>query len=222
MAERGSELDGAFVIRWVREAAEAIHEQRDYLTQLDAAIGDADHGLNMDRGFTAALGKVEGAGAQQPGELLETVGTTLVLSVGGAAGPLYGSAFRQMGRALDSETFDAERLLVLLRAALEEIRRLGAAQIGDKTMVDALSPAIDAFERALRSGDDLPGAAGRARAAAEEGMRATVPLQARKGRASYLGPRSVGHQDPGATSTAMLFAALERALPDRKPDRKKG
>jgi dihydroxyacetone kinase-like protein len=124
---------------------------------------------------------------------------------------LYGSAIRQMGRALDvSESFDAEGLLVLFRAALEEIQRLGAAQPGDKTIVDALVPAIAAFERALRSGEDLVGAAGRARAAAEDGMRATVPLQARKGRASYLGPRSVGHQDPGATSTALLFTALER------------
>jgi len=204
-------LDGSFVVCWVREAARAIHEQRDYLTQLDAAIGDADHGLNMDRGFAAALAAVEGADGRPPGELLEAVGTTLVLSVGGAAGPLYGSAIRQMGRMLDAPTFDAEALLVLLRAALEEIQRLGAAQVGDKTIVDALSPAIEGFERGLRSGDDLGAAAARARAAAEEGMRSTVPLQARKGRASYLGPRSVGHQDPGATSTAVLIAALERA-----------
>lgn len=211
MEDEERSLDGVFVTRWIEEAARAIHEQRDYLTQLDAAIGDADHGTNMDRGFTAALAKIEGDPGLAPGELLEAVGTTLVLSVGGAAGPLYGSAIRQMGRALDSKTFDAERLLVLLRAALEEIQRLGAAQIGDKTIVDALSPAIDAFERGLRSGDDLVGAVGRARGAAEEGMRATVPLQARKGRASYLGPRSVGHQDPGATSTALLIAALERA-----------
>jgi dihydroxyacetone kinase-like protein len=205
-------LDGAFVTTWVREVARSVHEQRDYLTQLDAAIGDADHGVNMDRGFAAAVEKLDEDHDRRPGELLETVGTTLVLSVGGAAGPLYGSSIRQMGRALaDSETFDAEGLLVLLRAGLEEIQRLGAAQPGDKTIVDALAPAIDAFERGLRSGDDLAGAAGRARLAAEEGMRATIPLQARKGRASYLGPRSVGHQDPGATSTALLIAALERA-----------
>jgi dihydroxyacetone kinase-like protein len=207
-------LDGSFVVRWTREAARAIHDQRDYLTQLDAAIGDADHGLNMDRGFAAAFGKVEGDGDRPPGELLETVGTTLVLSVGGAAGPLYGSALRQMGRGIDAATFDAEGLLVALRAALEEIQRLGAAQLGDKTMVDALSPAIEAFERGLRSGRGLAAAAGKARAAAEEGMRATIPMQARKGRASYLGQRSVGHQDPGATSTALLLGALERASED--------
>jgi dihydroxyacetone kinase-like protein len=170
----------------------------------------------MDRGFTAAVAKLEGTDGSAPGELLETVGTTLVLSVGGAAGPLYGSAFRQMGRALDSPTFDPEDLLVLLRAGLEEIQRLGAAKVGDKTIVDALVPAIDAFERGLRSGDGLRGAAARCRAAAEEGMLATVPLQARKGRASYLGPRSVGHQDPGATSTAILMAALERAAGGRQ------
>jgi dihydroxyacetone kinase-like protein len=204
-------LGGAFVARWIQEVALEIHEQRDYLTQLDAAIGDADHGLNMDRGFAAAVAKIEGETSRPPGELLETVGTTLVLSVGGAAGPLYGSAIRQMGRALTSNRFDPETLLVLLRAALEEIQRLGAAQVGDKTIVDALVPAIAAFERGLRGGDDLRAAVGEARAAAEEGMRATVPLQARKGRASYLGPRSVGHQDPGATSTAILIAALERA-----------
>ena len=206
-----NQLDGGFVLRWMREMAGDVHEQRDFLTQLDAAIGDADHGINMDRGFAAALAKLEAEPDGPPGDLLETVGTTLVLSVGGAAGPLYGSAIRQMGRALDgSKTFDAEALLLLLRAGLEEVQRLGAAQVGDKTIVDAFSPAIDAYERGLRSGDDLVGAASRAHAAAEEGMRATIPLQARKGRASYLGPRSVGHQDPGATSMTMFFAALER------------
>jgi phosphoenolpyruvate---glycerone phosphotransferase subunit DhaL len=212
LVTRTERLDAAFVARWVGHAAREIHKNRDYLTQLDAAIGDADHGVNMDRGFAAALQRIDEDANIRPAALLELVGSTLVLSVGGAAGPLYGSAIRQMGRALDvSESFDAEDLLVLFRAALDEIQRLGAAQPGDKTIVDALVPAIDAFERALRSGDDLAGAAGRARAAAEDGMRATVPLQARKGRASYLGPRSVGHQDPGATSTALLFTALEHA-----------
>ncbi len=207
-----NQLDGGFVLRWLREMAGDVHDQRDFLTQLDAAIGDADHGINMDRGFAAALAKLEAEPDGPPGDLLEAVGTTLVLSVGGAAGPLYGSAIRQMGRALDgAKTFDSEGLLVAFRAALEEVQRLGAAQVGDKTIVDALSPAIDAYERSLRSGDDLVGATRQAHAAAEEGMRATVPLQARKGRASYLGPRSVGHQDPGATSTTMFFAALERA-----------
>lgn len=201
------------VKRWIGLTAKGVHEHRDFLTQLDAAIGDADHGINMDRGYAAALAKVEDMDPAGPGELLETVGSTLVLAVGGAAGPLYGSALRHMGRALgDVEAFDAERLLVGLRAALEEIQRLGAATVGDKTIVDAFSPAIDAFARGLRSNDGPNGAAARAREAAEDGMRSTIPMQARKGRASYLGPRSVGHQDPGATSTAILFAGLEGAL----------
>jgi phosphoenolpyruvate---glycerone phosphotransferase subunit DhaL len=209
------QLGPRFVRRWIGAMAEGVSEQRDFLTQLDAAIGDADHGVNMDRGFTAAVAKLGELPEGVPGQLLESVGSTLVLSVGGAAGPLYGSAFRQMGRSLgDAETFDAEGLLTGLRAALEEIHRLGAATVGDKTIVDAFSPAIDAFARGLRSGDGGEAAGARARSAAEEGMRSTIPMQARKGRASYLGARSVGHQDPGATSTAIMFAALERALAD--------
>jgi len=209
VAER---LDGDFVRRWIVEAARGIREQRDYLTQLDAAIGDADHGANMDRGFEAALAGLSPVDGS-PGELLARVGDTLVLTVGGAAGPLYGSAFRCMGRELaDADVFDAEGLLSLLRAGLGEMKRLGAARLGDKTIVDAFEPATIAFERGLRAGEELGRAAARARAAAEEGMLATVPMQARKGRASYLGPRSVGHQDPGATSTMILFAALERAV----------
>ena len=207
-----------FVQEWIGLAAEGIREERDFLTQLDAAIGDADHGVNMNRGFAAAVTKLRETPDGLPSELLETAGSTLVLSVGGAAGPLYGSALRHMGRALgDSDTFDAEGLLAGLRAALEEIQRLGAATPGDKTIVDAFSPGIDGFARGLRAGEPWESAAARARAAAEEGMRSTIPMQARKGRASYLGSRSVGHQDPGATSTAILFAALERALGDEGP-----
>jgi len=211
----GQELGSGFVRRWIGHTAEGVRDQRDFLTQLDAAIGDADHGVNMDRGLVAAMVKLDDVGDDGPGQLLETVGSTLVLSVGGAAGPLYGSAFRQMGRALgDAPTFDAEGLLAGLRAALEEIQRLGAATVGDKTIVDAFSPALDAFARGLRSGEAPEEAGARARAAAEEGMRSTIPMQARKGRASYLGARSIGHQDPGATSTAIVFASLHQALSD--------
>jgi phosphoenolpyruvate---glycerone phosphotransferase subunit DhaL len=207
------DLDGSFVLRWVREAARTMHEQRDYLTQLDAAIGDADHGINMDRGLTAAAAEIESAdGAGVPGRMLENVGRVLVLSVGGAAGPLYGSAFREMGKALgELPGFDAEDLLTAMRAGLDEVRRLGAASEGDKTIVDAFVPALAGFERALRKGGDLAAASTAAHEAAEQGMKATTPMQARKGRASCLGIRSVGHQDPGATSTALLFGALERA-----------
>ena len=210
---RPERLDGAFVARWIDDVARQIHRNRDYLTQLDAAIGDADHGVNMDRGFAAALRRIDEDASRPPGALLEVVGTTLVMSVGGAAGPLYGSAIRQMGRSLDtSETFDAEDLLVLLRAALEEIQRLGAAQPGDKTIVDALAPAAGALRDAVATAQPLFLTVEAAAAAAEAGARATVPLQARKGRASYLGARSIGHQDPGATSVALIMRALERAV----------
>jgi phosphoenolpyruvate---glycerone phosphotransferase subunit DhaL len=206
-------VDAGFVRRWVEEIARSVTQERDHLTQLDAAIGDADHGVNLERGFTAVMSKLQGAAsdAQAPGQVLVTVGSTLISTVGGASGPLYGTAFRQAGKALgDGETVDPEGLAAALRAALEGVQKLGAAAEGDKTMVDALAPAVAAFEREVRAGRPVADAARRAREAAEQGMRDTIPMQARKGRASYLGPRSVGHQDPGATSTALVFAALER------------
>ncbi|HEY3264839.1 MAG TPA: dihydroxyacetone kinase subunit DhaL [Actinomycetota bacterium] len=207
----GRRLGGPFVLRWVERAAGVLHEQRDHLTQLDAAIGDADHGINMDRGFETGLTRVRESAGSPPGAMLVLLGETLILTVGGAAGPLYGSCLRAAGRSLgDEEAFDGEALLVALRAGLDEVVRLGAAAEGDKTIVDAYRPALSAFERGLRAGRGL-GALDVAREAAEGGMRATIPMIARKGRASYLGARSAGHQDPGATSTALLFAALEGA-----------
>ncbi|HET9723041.1 MAG TPA: dihydroxyacetone kinase subunit DhaL [Actinomycetota bacterium] len=209
-------LDSSFIRSWIRATAADVAAHRDYLTQLDAAIGDADHGVNMDRGFTAALLALEGDEASPPGRLLEAVGNAIVFKVGGASGPLYGTAFRGAASALgDSEIFGGEDLLSALRYALEGIQRLGAAVEGDKTIVDAWVPAVSAFERELRSGGSVAGAAARAAVAAEEGARETVPMQARKGRASYLGARSVGHQDPGATSAAMLFSALGRTARER-------
>lgn len=211
-ADGEARLDAGFVISWVEELATEVREHRDYLTQLDAAIGDADHGINMDRGLTAALAKAREMQAEPPGTVLEAVGLELVYTVGGAAGPLYGTGLRDMGRSLgDGPTFDPEDLLKALRAGLAAIQSMGAAAEGDKTIVDAFSPALAGLERGLRAGDPLLVALGRARRAAEEGVRATVAMQARKGRASYLGPRSVGHQDPGATSAALLFSSLERA-----------
>ena len=190
-----------------------LEAERDFLTQLDAAIGDADHGVNMHRGFTAVMARVEGATDATPGQLLKVAGRTFVSTVGGAAGPLYGTAFLQAGEALgDHATFGPRLLRDALRAALDGVQRVGAASLGDKTMVDALSPALGAFELELRMGGSLETAASGAREAAAEGMRATIPMQARKGRASYLGPRSVGHQDPGASSTALMFAALAHAV----------
>ncbi|MFL5799694.1 MAG: dihydroxyacetone kinase subunit DhaL [Actinomycetota bacterium] len=214
-------VDAAFVRSWVEEIATAIEVQRDFLTQLDAAIGDADHGVNMSRGFTAVRTRLADGAADgmAPGEFLTFVGSTLVSTVGGASGPLYGTAFRRAGKALgDRDDVDTDALAAGLRAALDGIQQLGAASEGDKTMVDALAPAVAAFERGVEEGASLADVATSAREAAEEGMRATVPMQARKGRASYLGPRSVGHQDPGATSTVLVLAALERVAVARAGD----
>lgn len=213
VAKGGSRtVDSAFVRSWIEEIASAVDEERDHLTQLDSAIGDADHGVNMQRGFSAAVAKLAAAEESlPPGKVLTTVGATLISTVGGAAGPLYGTAFREAGKAMgEGDQIDPSQLLAALRAALEGIQRLGAATEGDKTMVDAFAPATSAFAGEVEAGGSLVTATARAREAAEEGMRATIPLQARKGRASYLGPRSVGHQDPGATSTALIFSALER------------
>jgi phosphoenolpyruvate---glycerone phosphotransferase subunit DhaL len=202
------------VIRWLEESATAVRDQRDYLTQLDSAIGDGDHGLNMTRGFdsvTKALAAQDDS--LPPGRLLILAGKTLVSTVGGASGPLWGMALRRAGRALGDEAeFDSSQLILALDGALEGVVELGAAQVGDKTMVDALAPAVEALRHAIEAERPLPVAVSSAADAAEEGMRATIPLQARKGRASYLGERSIGHQDPGATSTALIVRALETAV----------
>jgi dihydroxyacetone kinase-like protein len=205
-------LDGAVVRRWVEEWAALVESNRDFLTQLDAAIGDADHGVNMHRGTSAAVATLRTMGGATPGTALEEVGTTIVYRVGGAAGPLYGSGFRQAGAALEDRPLDAEGLLAALRGGLEAIQQLGAAEPGDKTIVDAWGPAVEAFEEDLRAGGDAGSAATAAAKAAGDGVQATIPMQARKGRASYLGARSVGHQDPGATSAALLFEALARVV----------
>ncbi len=212
-------VDAALVRGWVAEVASSVASERDHLTALDAAIGDADHGVNLDRGFTAVtarLAESASPAASTPGAVLALVGRTLISTVGGASGPLYGTAFREMGKALGSEPSvpDAE-FAAAVRAGLDGVRRLGAAAEGDKTMVDAYAPALAALEEAVRAGQPLVTAVKGAAHAAEDGARATLPMQARKGRASYLGARSVGHQDPGAASTALLFAALQRAVEHR-------
>lgn len=211
--DRSSPVFDATTVRsWITLAGAEVAAQRDVLTQLDAAIGDADHGVNMDRGFQAALAPLATSDGTPPGELLRQVGATLMFRVGGAAGPLYGTAFREMGSFLgDAPTFGPQELLAALRAALDGVRSLGAAVEGDKTMVDAWIPAIGALDARIGRAP-LEEAFRSMREAAEAGAVATTPMQARKGRASYLGPRSVGHQDPGATSSAILFGALERAV----------
>jgi dihydroxyacetone kinase-like protein len=200
------------VTAWMREASAAVAAEADHLTQLDSAIGDGDHGVNMTRGFEAVVEAVDGV-EEPPGKQLILAGKTLVSKVGGASGPLWGTALRRAGRAVGgAEALDGGRLVDALAAGLAGVVELGAAEPGDKTMVDALGPAIEALRAALADGEPLDAAVAAAADAAEAGARATVPMQARKGRASYLGERSVGHQDPGATSTALIVRALGRAL----------
>ena len=197
---------------WVQAIAASMDEHKDHLTQLDSAIGDADHGVNMQRGFAAAVAALAGFEAATVGDVLVKTGTTLISVVGGAAGPLYGTLFRATGKQLAAPSVDAGAMLTALTSGLEGVQKLGAAVPGDKTMVDALIPALAALGEQVRAGADLRVAAASAADAAEQGMRDTVALQARKGRASYLGARSIGHQDPGATSTALIFRALAQVV----------
>ena len=197
---------------WISGYAAAIAEHRMELVKLDTAIGDADHGTNMDRGMRAAVEKVEAVEGDDIGAVLKAVGMALVSKVGGAAGPLYGTLFLQMGTATAGRTeLDLAGWADALEAGIKGVRARGKAELEDKTMVDALAPALDALREAERDGAELGDALRRSAAAAEEGMKATIPLEARKGRASYLGPRSVGHQDPGATSTHLLLQTASEA-----------
>jgi len=210
-------MDAATITSWMREINVVVRAERDHLVQLDAAIGDGDHGTNMVRGFEAVdlaiKGAVEADGGAPPGKLLILAGRTLVSTVGGASGPLWGSALRSGGRVLgDQPNFDGGQLVEVLAAALASVKDLGTASVGDKTMVDALEPAVETLRARLAEGVALDRALEDAASAAETGMRATIPIQARKGRASYLGERSVGHQDPGATSTALIVRALQKAV----------
>jgi dihydroxyacetone kinase-like protein len=207
-------VHAATVKSWMTAMAASVTEQEQYLTQLDAAIGDGDHGVNMRRGFDAVQEALAGQDDDvPPGRLLIVAGKTLVSTVGGASGPLWGSALRRAGRSLgDAREYDGPALVAALEEALAAVQELGAAAPGDKTMVDALVPAIAALRAAVDAGAPLADGLDAAAAAAEEGAHDTVPLQARKGRASYLGERSIGHQDPGATSTGLIFRALQQAV----------
>jgi len=202
--------DRACVLAWLRRSAQALHEQRQYLSDLDAAIGDGDHGINMDRGFTAVLDKLPAVAEADIGTILKTVGTTLVSTVGGASGPLYGTAFLRAGTALaGKQELQPSDIALGMDAALEGITARGRAQRGEKTMVDALAPAVDAFKASINAGQPVADALEVAAAAGEQGMLATIPLVATKGRASYLGERSAGHQDPGATSVTLFLRAMQ-------------
>ena len=205
-------MDSTTVRSWLHGIAESMRAERDHLVALDSAIGDGDHGTNMTRGFDAVELAIAAEPDAAPGRLLILAGKTLVSTVGGASGPLWGSALRSAGRSLgDRAELSGEQLVEALAAALASIRDLGAASPGDKTMVDALAPALDALRGRLAAGDPVDAALAAAEEAAGEGMRSTIPMQARKGRASYLGERSIGHQDPGATSSALIIGALRRA-----------
>jgi len=207
MADATATIDAAAMERWIRAFAAAVAENEELLTRLDSAIGDADHGSNMARGMKAVLAKLDGGPPGGPAAVLKQTGMTLVSSVGGASGPLYGTFFLRMaGTAGTADAIDQAGFAAALRAGVEGIVARGKAEAGDKTMYDALAPAVDALDAAM-GGDDFSGALRAAADAAAAGRDATTPLQARKGRASYLGERSIGHQDPGATSAALLVAA---------------
>jgi phosphoenolpyruvate---glycerone phosphotransferase subunit DhaL len=202
-------MDAAFFRAWLAEAGTVIEAQRDHLTQLDAAIGDADHGINLARGFAAIAAELGAAATPTPASVLTKAGATLISKVGGASGPLYGMALRAAGKALgDAPDADLAALAACLEAALAGVQKLGAAREGEKTMVDAFAPAVGALQKAVADGLAAGEALSAAALAAANGAQATISMQALKGRASYLGPRSVGHEDPGAASTALLFGAL--------------
>ncbi|WP_431988783.1 dihydroxyacetone kinase subunit DhaL [Streptomyces parvulus] len=195
-------LDADFFRRWMRATAASVDREAERLTALDSPIGDADHGSNLQRGFRDVVTALEKDAPDTPGAVLTLAGRRLISTVGGASGPLYGTLLRRTGKALaDVSEVGREQLAEALREGVDAVRTLGGAAPGDKTMIDALVPAVDALGESFAA----------ARTAAEEGAEATTPLQARKGRASYLGERSIGHQDPGATSAALLVAALEEA-----------
>ena len=203
------------VVRMIRTFAATIAENKEYLTELDSAIGDADHGINMDRGMQAVLAKLDGTAADDIGSLLKTVGMTLVSTVGGAGGPLYGTLFLQLGAATAGKTqITLEDWAVALRAGVQGVQARGKAEPQDKTMVDALLPAVEALDKAVADGASFGEGLRRSADAAREGMLATIPLVAPKGRASYLGERSAGHQDPGATSSTLLLDTAARTWGD--------
>lgn len=197
------------IVRWLENTAAVLKENRSYLTELDSAIGDADHGINMDRGFKKVMEKLPTVADKDIGNILKTTGMTLISSVGGASGPLYGTFFMRSGMAMAAkEELSNDDLYQLLQAGVEGILQRGRPKLEDKTMYDAWAPAMEAMQDALSTGKGTVETLEMAVSAAEQGMKNTIPLQARKGRASYLGERSIGHQDPGATSSYLILNTL--------------
>jgi dihydroxyacetone kinase-like protein len=201
------------VVAWIKAFASAIEENKGYLTELDSAIGDADHGTNMHRGFQTAVQKLEESSGDDIGAALKGVGMTLVSKIGGAGGPLYGTLFMQMGAALAGKSeLEADDWAAALEAGVKGVQTRGKAELEEATMLDALLPAVQALKEAIGANSSIDAALIEATEAAEKGMKSTVPMVARKGRASYLGERSVGHQDPGATSSYLLMKAASDVL----------
>ncbi|MGJ5674700.1 MAG: dihydroxyacetone kinase subunit DhaL [Nostochopsis sp.] len=197
------------ILQWLQRFANIIEANKGYLTELDAAIGDADHGINMERGFKKVITQLSTIADQDIGSILKTVSMTLISTVGGASGPLYGTLFLRASTVVaGKQELSEQDMLAMLQAGLDGVISRGKAQLGDKTMVDAFSPAVAAFEQSVTQGEDTLSAMQQAVAAAEKGMQDTKPMQAKKGRASYLGERSIGHQDPGATSVYLLLQSL--------------
>ncbi|BAY08139.1 dihydroxyacetone kinase subunit DhaL [Calothrix sp. NIES-2098] len=203
------------ILQWLQAFAAEITQNKQYLTELDAAIGDADHGINMDRGFQKAIAQLPTVANKDIGSILKTVSMTLISSIGGASGPLYGTWFLRASTDMaGKQELTEQDLLRLLQSGLNGVLQRGKAQLGDKTMVDVLSPAVVAFEQAVSGGEDKVTALQQAVAAAEQGMKDTTPMLAKKGRASYLGERSIGHQDPGATSAYLMLKCLLAVVQD--------
>jgi phosphoenolpyruvate---glycerone phosphotransferase subunit DhaL len=201
------------ILQWLQAFAAEIEQNKEYLTQLDAAIGDADHGINMDRGFKKVMSQLPTVADQDIGSILKAVSMTLISSIGGASGPLYGTLFLRASTAITSkQELTEEDMLSLLQAGLNGVLGRGKAQLGDKTMIDVLSPAVAAFKQAVGEGNKMREAMQKAIIAAEQGMKDTIPMLAKKGRASYLGERSVGHQDPGATSSYLMLKCLLHSI----------
>lgn len=201
------------IVQWLQAFATVIEQNKDYLTELDAAIGDADHGINMERGFKKVMSQLPSVADNDIGSILKTVSMTLISSVGGASGPLYGTMFLRAGTAVaGKQELTDEHMVGLLQAALDGVLQRGKAQPGDKTMVDVLSPAVATFQQAVGEGKATLEAMQQTVAAAQQGMKDTTPMLAKKGRASYLGERSIGHQDPGATSSYLMLKSLLATL----------
>ncbi len=197
------------ILQWLQRFATIVEANKDYLTELDAAIGDADHGINLERGFKKVITQLPNVADKDIGNILKTVSMTLISTVGGASGPLYGTLFLRASMVVaGKQELSKQDMLTMLQAGLDGVISRGKAQLGDKTMVDAFSPAVAAFGEAVTGGEDTLSAMQQAVAAAEKGMQDTTPMQAKKGRASYLGERSIGHQDPGATSVYLMLQSL--------------